>query len=77
MLRKLINWLLYTLGLKKKEHKDAIVSLMDVMPLMLIVAAIMGAAKSLGPFPKQPWHRRILFKVKLFFRESRAILIGY
>jgi len=77
VLRKIINWLLYTLGLKEREHKDAIVSLMDIIPLMFGMIAIIGAVKSLGPFHKQPWRRRILFEVKLFFRRSRVILIGY
>lgn len=77
MFRKIINWLLYTLGFKKKEHKDAVVSLMDTMALMLGMIAIIGVMKSFGPFPKQPWYRRILFRVKLFFMRSRAILIGY
>lgn len=77
MLRKIINWLLYTLGLKKKEHEVAIVSPMDIVPLMSVAATIIGAFKSFGPFPKRPWYRRIWFEVKLFFMRSRAILIGY
>lgn len=77
MLRRLIDSVLVRLHiLKASEHKAAIVTLTELLPMIFACAIIMGAVRWLGPV-EIPWYRRLWRKVKYSFRRYRALLIGY
>ena len=74
MLKRLVNWFLYTLRLKKRPaSKSGLESLLDV-PLVVTAAAILlEVVRSLG----LPWYKRILLYIKRSSKLFRIIVVGY
>lgn len=78
MLRRLIDWLLYTFGFKKREKKSAIGSLLDLLPLVVAAAVIRGAFRYMELEPTRLSLRQRLYRwLRRATWRLRIKLIGY
>lgn len=79
MLKKLVDWILYSLHLKERPPKQtAMESLLDLVPTIFAVGCMVMIAKELAPHMK-PISRRQRFniKLKMKLRKWRYKFIGY
>lgn len=75
MIRKLVNWLLRTLHIRRKQKKSALVSIMELLPILYAMMAVaFMVRRAVGDLPLRI---RIWLRVKYCVRYVRAAIIGY
>lgn len=86
MIRRLVDWFLYALRIKKRDKRSGIQALMDLAPLLFATFTIMVIV---APFAEEyrewleklPWYRKYPIKIKQKIKHNLAILrrevIGY
>jgi len=77
MIRRLVNWFLYTLHIRERKSISAIVSLVELLPLLTACAVIMHAVVAFGPFPRKSSYKRIMLWVKYHIQHLRRVVVGY
>jgi len=77
MIRRLVEWLLDVLGIKRRVRKPTLECLLDVLPAVYAATVIIRVVKQFGPFPPLPQYRRILYSLKRSLRRTRMVVVGY
>jgi len=76
VLRRIVEWILYKLGIKKR--KGAVEAIIDLLPIVLGIMVIVSAFRWLAADLPRPslWQRmKYWFKYRLL--RFRSIAIGY
>lgn len=73
------NRILYKLHLVKKlrEQKDALESILELMPTLITIGIVMSIAKSLFPTRKLCWYEKVGIQLKHSLMKFRMKYIGY
>jgi len=78
MIRRLIEWLLHILHIRRRRKVGALQSLTDLIPMLFCTVALVGLFNWLAPFlPDQPWYERVWWSVWYRVQHVRAIIVGY
>lgn len=76
MIRKFIDWVLYTLHIKKREHKSALEAIFDLLPYLFACMVVTSIINRLDLAPPTLW-QVVLFRLRLGLRRWRMVIIGY
>jgi len=79
MIRRLVEWILDISGIRRRRRvrKSGLESLMDLLPVVFAVNAIIGTMRQFGPIYSLPWHKRMWRRVVRFFKRIRLAVIGW
>lgn len=79
MLKRIVDWLLYTLHLKKRPvGKSGLETLMDILPYIFAVTLMVDIVNRFNiPKLELSWYERALLVVKQSFNKLRVAVVGY
>ena len=77
MIRKFIFWLFCILHIKKRDNRTSIEVLNEILPYLYVCVMIVGFVRQFGPFPPLSLLKRVLFRIRLWIRRWRMIVVGY
>lgn len=79
MIRRLVDWLLYSLHIKKRPlRKSGIEALSDMIPIIFAVGFVFSIINFFGKdLPPLTLWQRILRKLRSLFTRFRLVIIGY
>ncbi len=78
MIRRLVDYILILLHLKKRDTRSALEVLLGVLSTVLCASILIGAFRYLNLYPKRrPWYKRLRNYLHYKLMYTRMRTIGY
>jgi len=75
MIRRIVEWILHKLGIKKQERKGALEAMVDLLPIVLGIMVIVSAFRWLAA--DLPLWQRMKYWFRYRLLLFRSVVIGY